>query len=107
MVSKIWCNKGVQQDEKIWILKLVGVLVQDYANFIPRPYGDFMTTTNNAIVPANNSFALRSILDREKLNDTNFMDWYHNLLIVLTQDKKMYVLEGPIPEAGTQRNQGS
>ncbi|KAD3336791.1 hypothetical protein E3N88_32310 [Mikania micrantha] len=58
-----------------------------------------MTTTNNAIVPANNSFALRSILDREKLNGTNFMDWYRNLRIVLTQDKKMYVLEGPIPEA--------
>ena len=29
------------------------------------------------------SFALRSILEMDKLNETNFTNWYHNLRIVL------------------------
>ncbi|XP_058784557.1 uncharacterized protein LOC131659370 [Vicia villosa] len=41
---------------------------------------------------------LRSILDKEKLSGTNFLDWYRNLRIVLKHDKKLYVLETPVPE---------
>ena len=55
-----------------------------------------MTTTK--IITASNSFAFWSILDCEKLNGANFLDWYRNRRIVLTQDKKLYVLEGPIPD---------
>ena len=44
------------------------------------------------------SFALRSVLDKEKLNGTNFADWSRNLRIVLRQDKKEHVLEEPIPD---------
>ena len=44
-------------------------------------------------------FALRPILDRERLNGNNFIEWFRNLRIVLTHDKKMYVLETPIPES--------
>ena len=47
-------------------------------------------TTNNHI--------LRSILDKEKLSGTNFLDWHRNLRIVLKHDKKLYVLETPVPE---------
>src|SRR6266498_4150566 len=43
----------------------------------------------------NFGFNLRSILDREKLNGTNFVDWYRNLRIVLKQEKKEYILETP------------
>ncbi|XP_072147479.1 uncharacterized protein [Setaria viridis] len=44
------------------------------------------------------NFNLRSILDREKLNGTNFVDWNRNLRIVLRQEKKEYVLDTPYPE---------
>ena len=46
-----------------------------------------------------NSFSLRSVLEKDKLNGANFLDWYRNLRIVLTQERKLYVLEQPIPEA--------
>ncbi|VFQ73494.1 unnamed protein product [Cuscuta campestris] len=46
-----------------------------------------------------NNLALRSILDKDKLNETNFVDWQRNLSIVLRMDEKEYVLEKPIPPA--------
>ena len=46
-----------------------------------------------------NTFSLRSVLDKDKLNGANFLDWYRNLRIILTQERKLYVLEQPIPEA--------
>ena len=45
----------------------------------------------------NNSFILKSILEKEKLNNTNFLDWHRNLRIVLKMAKKLYVLDGLIP----------
>ena len=53
--------------------------------------------TTNVIVPSH-SYNFRSILEREKLNGTNFLYWFRNLRIVLTHDKKLYVLDGPIPD---------
>ena len=49
---------------------------------------------------ANNSstLSLRSILEKDKLTGTNFLDWFRNVRIVLTQERKLYVLENPIPE---------
>ena len=49
---------------------------------------------------ASNNFAfnLRSVLEKEKLNGTNFIDWYRNLRIVLRQEKKDYVLEQHYPD---------
>jgi hypothetical protein len=38
------------------------------------------------------AFNLRSLFEKEKLNGANFMDWYHNLRIVLRQEKIEYVL---------------
>jgi len=46
---------------------------------------------------SSSSFTLRSILEKEKLNGTNFIDWIRNLRIVLKQERKEYVLEKPIP----------
>ncbi|KAD6119012.1 hypothetical protein E3N88_10283 [Mikania micrantha] len=45
----------------------------------------------------NSSFALKSILEKDKLNNTNFLEWHRNLKIVLKFAKKHYILEGPIP----------
>src|SRR5438132_3382843 len=42
-------------------------------------------------------FTLRSVLEKEKLNETNFIDWIRNLIIVLKQERKDYVLVNPIP----------
>lgn len=41
---------------------------------------------------------LRSLIEKEKLTETNFIDWSRNMRIVLTHEKKLYVLDGPIPE---------
>lgn len=45
-----------------------------------------------------NPFALRSILEKDKLNGTNYSDWVRNLRIVLRADKKEYVLDTEVPE---------
>ena len=60
-----------------------------------------MAANNNSIpnAPINfNNLSLRSILEKEKLNHTNFMDWYRNLRIVLKLEDRAYVLEDPIPD---------
>ena len=44
------------------------------------------------------TISLRSILEKDKLNGTNFLDWYRNLRIVLRQERKEYILDQPIPE---------
>ena len=46
-----------------------------------------------------NTLSLRSFLEKDKLNGANFLDWYRNLRIVLTQERKLYVLKQPILEA--------
>jgi hypothetical protein len=46
----------------------------------------------------NSAFNLRSVLEKEKLNGTNFIDCYRNLRIVLRQEKREYVLEQPYPD---------
>src|SRR5919202_1518075 len=45
-----------------------------------------------------NNLSLRSILEKEKLNHTNFVDWFRNLRIVLKHEDKAYVLDDPIPD---------
>ncbi|KAL4296190.1 hypothetical protein GQ457_12G014310 [Hibiscus cannabinus] len=37
---------------------------------------------------ANNTISLRSLLEKEKLNGINFLDWFRNLRIVLKQERK-------------------
>ena len=42
--------------------------------------------------------SLQSILEKDKLNETNFLDWYRNLRIVLKQERKEYILDQPVPD---------
>ncbi|XP_071678688.1 uncharacterized protein [Lolium perenne] len=49
-------------------------------------------------LPQLSSFALRSILEKDKLNGTNFTNWYRNLRIVLKQEKRDHVLDNPLPD---------
>ena len=46
-------------------------------------------------------FSLRSILEKDKLNGTNYTDWIRNLRIVLRAEKKEDVLDTPLPEEPT------
>lgn len=48
---------------------------------------------------SNNSFSIRSLLEKEKLNGLNFLDWERSLRIVLRQERKEYVLDTAFPEA--------
>jgi len=47
------------------------------------------------------SFSLRSVLEKDKLNGTNYADWIRNLRIVLRAEKKKDVLDTPLPEEPT------
>nr|GEV41791.1 hypothetical protein [Tanacetum cinerariifolium] len=44
-----------------------------------------------------NHSAFRSMFEREKLPENNFNDWFHQLKLVLRVEKKMFVIEQPIP----------
>ena len=42
-------------------------------------------------------FYLRSVLQKEKLNRTNFLDWSRNLRIILKQEKKLLSINEAMP----------
>nr|GEX06114.1 hypothetical protein [Tanacetum cinerariifolium] len=46
-----------------------------------------------------NHSAFRSMFEREKLSGNNFNDWFRQLKLVLSVEKKMHVIEQPIPYA--------
>ncbi|GJW06658.1 retrotransposon protein, putative, ty1-copia subclass [Tanacetum coccineum] len=56
---------------------------------------DVMMATNQTT--NNNSISL--ILENEKLNGSNFLDWYRNLRIVLKNKQKLHHLDEALPEA--------
>ncbi|GJU51930.1 hypothetical protein Tco_1221485 [Tanacetum coccineum] len=48
---------------------------------------------------SNHKNSIRSILENEKLNGRNFLDWYSNLIIVLKYEQKLNHLEEALREA--------
>ncbi|KAK8584249.1 hypothetical protein V6N13_109637 [Hibiscus sabdariffa] len=50
---------------------------------------------------ANNNLSLRSLLEKEKLNGINFLNWFQNLRIVNKQERKEYVIEESVPDEPT------
>ncbi|GJV74786.1 retrotransposon protein, putative, ty1-copia subclass [Tanacetum coccineum] len=46
-----------------------------------------------------NHSAFRSMFEREKLSGTNFNDWFRSLKLVLRVEKKLFVIEQPLPAA--------
>ncbi|KAJ9565839.1 hypothetical protein OSB04_001805 [Centaurea solstitialis] len=50
-------------------------------------------------VTSTNNLSLRSILEKDKLTGSNFLDWERNLMIVLRHERKWHVLEEPLGEA--------
>ena len=49
----------------------------------------------------NSTMSLRSVLEKDKLTGTNFLNWFRNLRIVLKQERKLYVLDEPLPKEPT------
>ena len=49
-------------------------------------------------LPHLSAFALRSILEKDKLNGTDFTNWYRNMRIVLKQEKNYHVLDTPLSD---------
>ena len=45
-----------------------------------------------------NNLSLQSILKKDKLTGTHFLDWYRNLRMVFKYEQKLYVLKEPITE---------
>ncbi|KAJ9561171.1 hypothetical protein OSB04_006331 [Centaurea solstitialis] len=60
--------------------------------------GDIYTPMANTVTSTNN-LSLRSILEKDKLTGSNFLDWERNLMIVLRHERKWYMLEEPLGEA--------
>ncbi|GJU31293.1 hypothetical protein Tco_1174882, partial [Tanacetum coccineum] len=56
-------------------------------------------STNMAATQTTNNNSIRFILDKEKLNGSNFLDWYRNLRIVLRNEQNLHHLEEALPEA--------
>ncbi|GKA21540.1 hypothetical protein Tco_0701529 [Tanacetum coccineum] len=60
-------------------------------------------STKNGVNPAtlnladNSKFSLLSVLERERLNCPNYMDWMRNLRFTLMYENKKYVLDEKIP----------
>ncbi|GJZ40605.1 hypothetical protein Tco_0587491 [Tanacetum coccineum] len=52
-----------------------------------------------------NHSAFRSMFEREKLSGNNFNDWFRQLKLFLRVEKKMYVIEQPLPAAPTADSQ--
>ena len=53
------------------------------------------SSTQNSIKTA----LLKSLLDKDKLDGNNFNEWYRNMRIVLKHEKKLHVLDEPLPQA--------
>ncbi|CAD6242832.1 unnamed protein product [Miscanthus lutarioriparius] len=49
------------------------------------------------MAPTNQPFTLCSILEKDKLNGTNYADWIRSLRIVLRAEKKEDILDTPLP----------
>ncbi|GJU71187.1 retrotransposon protein, putative, ty1-copia subclass [Tanacetum coccineum] len=70
--------------------------VLDYNNgkYVAHPTPEMALPAQNI-----NHSAFRSMFEREKLSGNNFNDWFRQLKLVLRVEKKMYVIEQPLPAA--------
>ena len=59
--------------------------------WLSNPY-----VANNTNVNQN---TLHSLLEKEKLNGSNFLDWHRNLRIVLKYEGKLKAIKEPLPDA--------
>ena len=89
-------NRGMLVLVGVDYVKLFNILysIMDYCLSILHVFCCRSMARNNQPTP----FALRSILEKEKLSGTNCSDWIRNLRIVLRAERKESVLDTPIPD---------
>ncbi|GJU45261.1 retrotransposon protein, putative, ty1-copia subclass [Tanacetum coccineum] len=66
---------------------------------LKSPVDSIDHATKMAATQTTNNNSIRSIVKKEKLNGSNFLDWYRNLRIVLRNEQKLHHLEEALPEA--------
>ncbi|KAK8553907.1 hypothetical protein V6N12_030886 [Hibiscus sabdariffa] len=79
-----------------WAATRVGGYMRWAATLLPCR-ASFLHVEPSRFQMANNTISLRSLLEKEKLNGINFLDWFRNLRIVLKQERKEYVIEEAVP----------
>ncbi|GJY53067.1 retrotransposon protein, putative, ty1-copia subclass, partial [Tanacetum coccineum] len=90
--------------EDLWIKYMKGIVpVAIIDRQLPFEYTITSRSTDVVVMalPAQNinHSAFRSMFEREKLFGNNFNDWLRQLKLVLRVEKKMYVIEQPLPAA--------
>ncbi|GKC48195.1 reverse transcriptase domain-containing protein, partial [Tanacetum coccineum] len=70
-----------------------------YGSFGPAIFIKFHLLNMMDATQTTNNNSIRSILEKEKLNDSNFLDGYRNLRIVLRNEQKLHHPEEALPEA--------
>ncbi|GJT50242.1 hypothetical protein Tco_0976399 [Tanacetum coccineum] len=95
---------GEDEDDKLVILVNIDLYLADNASFVTSS-----TDVVGMALPVQNinHSAFRSMFEKEKLSGNNFNDWFARLKLVLRVEKKMHVIEQPLPpapEAGAEPN---
>ncbi|GJY33607.1 hypothetical protein Tco_0418076 [Tanacetum coccineum] len=76
------------------------LLISPKGGHIPLRFPNCWCTVQMAQPVQNiNHSAFRSMFEREKLSRNNFNDWFRQLKLVLRVEKKMFVIEQPLPAA--------
>ncbi|GKA61436.1 retrotransposon protein, putative, ty1-copia subclass, partial [Tanacetum coccineum] len=87
----------VTQDQIVGLIALVAIIDRQ----IPFEYTIASRSTDVMVmalpVQNINHSAFRSMFEREKLSYNNFNDWLRQLKLVLRVEKKMFVIEQPLP----------
>ena len=55
------------------------------------------TTNTTSASSSISTFCLKGLLEKDKLNGLNFIDWLRNLRIVLRMEGKIRAIEEPLP----------
>ncbi|GJX85343.1 putative RNA-directed DNA polymerase [Tanacetum coccineum] len=93
------CDEDLDQEGDLSMFKDLPTLSQHGGGLVPV-WGLSHRLVMMALPVQNiNHSAFRSMFDKEKLSGNNFNDWFARLKLVLRVEKKMYVIEQPLPPA--------
>ncbi|GKA14132.1 ribonuclease H-like domain-containing protein [Tanacetum coccineum] len=72
---------------------------EDHVEHLRSPFDSTDHATKMTATQTTNNNSIKSILEKEKLNGSKFLDWYRNMRIVLRNEQKLHHLEEALPEA--------